>query len=169
MHRTLVLTVSAALLAIASPLSAAAGQAQPAVADNGIVKVRSAYAFADTVERLKRDISAKRIMLFLTIDQSRLASDAGIALRPSTLLLFGNPPLGTQFITSRAEAGLDWPVRLLVSETASGDVELNYTDFGWIARRYGITDRDAQLKMASEVISSITDSVAAEKRAASSR
>lgn len=168
-YRTLLLTASAALLAVASPLAARDGQTVSALADNGIVKVKSAYTFGDTVERLKTDIASKRIMMFLTIDQSRLAADAGIALRPSTLLLFGNPPLGTQFITSRAEAGLDWPVRLLVSETASGDVELTYTDFGWIARRHGISDRDAQFRMASEVISSITDSVAAEKRADSSK
>ncbi|MEK6588625.1 MAG: DUF302 domain-containing protein, partial [Chloroflexota bacterium] len=45
---------------------------------------------------------------------SKLAADAGIKLQPSVLLIFGNPPLGTQFITANANAGLDWPVRLLV-------------------------------------------------------
>lgn len=169
MHRIIQLIAFAALLAIANQVGARDGQAPSALADNGIVKVRSAFTFADTVERLKTDIESKGIRMFLTIDQSRLAADAGIALRPSTLLLFGNPPLGTQFITSRAEAGLDWPVRLLVSETASGDVELSYTDFGWIARRHGIADRDAQFRMASEVVLSITSSVAADKRAAASK
>lgn len=169
MRRSLTQIASAALVVFAVPIAATAGDAPAIVSGSGIIKVTSAYAFAETVARLEADIAAKRIKLFLTLDQSRLAADAGISLRPSTLLLFGNPPLGTQFITSKAEAGLDWPVRMLVSQTAGGDVEVSYTDFGWIGRRYGIIDRDAQLAMASEVASSIAASVAAEKRAASSR
>jgi uncharacterized protein (DUF302 family) len=55
-------------------------------------------------------------MFFLAVDQSKLASDAGIKLRPSTLLVFCNPALGSQFITSNPDAGIDWPVRLLISE-----------------------------------------------------
>jgi len=93
------------------------------------------------------------------VDQSQLAAGAGIALRPSVLLTFGNPPLGTQFITSNPNAGLDWPVRLLVFESEKGEVWTAYTDFGWIARRHGIKNREAQFKMASEVIASITSSV----------
>jgi uncharacterized protein (DUF302 family) len=125
------------------------------------VKVKSAYPMAETVERLKTDIAEKGIKFFEAIDQAALARGAGIDLKPSMLLVFGNPPLGTQFITARAEAGLDWPVRLLVFEDANGEVWTAYTDFGWIARRHGITNRDAQFAMASEVIASITGAVAA--------
>ena len=57
------------------------------------------------------------------------------------------------------ESGLDWPVRLLVFEDASGQVWTAYTDFKWIARRHGIKNRDPQFMMASEVIASITSSV----------
>jgi len=98
---------------------------------------------------------------FNEIDQSKLAADAGIKLRPSVLLIFGNPPLGTQFITANANAGLDWPVRLLVYENEKGEVWTAYSDFDWIARRHGIENRNDQFKMASSVISSITSSVKA--------
>lgn len=81
-------------------------------------------------------------------------------LRPSTLLIFGNPPLGTLFITADPDAGLDWPVRLLVYQDDKGEVWVAYTDFGWIAKRHGITSRDKEFKMASEVIASITAAVA---------
>ena len=101
--------------------------------DDGIVKVKSAYPLAATIERLKSDIAGKGISFFDEIDQSKLAADAGIKLRPSVLLVFGNPPLGTQFITANAAAGLDWPVRLLVFENESGEVWMAYTDFSWIA------------------------------------
>lgn len=140
-----------------SPVSSA----ETAISDNGIVRVKSAYSAHETIGRLKADIAAKGIKFFGTVDQAQLAADAGFVLRPSTLLIFGNPPLGTQFITANPSAGLDWPVRLLVHEDANGTVWAAYTDFQWIASRHGITDRTAQFKMASEVIASITSSIAA--------
>src|SRR6185436_6853423 len=129
--------------------------------DDGVIKVRSAYAVTETVDRLKKDIAGKGIKFFSEIDQAKLAADSGISLRPSVLLVFGNPPLGTQFITANANAGLDWPVRLLVFENELGEVWTAYTDFDWIARRHGIENRKDQFKMASSVITSITSSVKA--------
>ena len=122
--------------------------------------MQSAYGVDETVSRLKADIEKKGIKFFLTVDQSQLGADAGIKLNRSTLLIFGNPPLGVQFLTSNPNAGLDWPVRLLVSQDSQGQVWAIYTDFGWIAHRHGISDREAQFKMASDVIGSITSSVA---------
>ena len=128
-------------------------------ADDGIVRIKSAYSMPETIKRLKMDVADKGIMFFDEIDQSKLAADAGVTLRPSTLLVFGNPPLGTLFLTSDPDAGLDWPVRLLVYQDATGDVWVAYTDFAWIAHRHGITDRDEAFKKASEVIASITSTV----------
>jgi uncharacterized protein (DUF302 family) len=131
------------------------------VQDNGVVRVKSAYNVDETIARLKADIAMKGIRFFGEVDQAQLAKSAGVALQHrSTLLEFGNPPLGTQFITARAEAGLDWPVRLLVTEDARGDVWAVYTDFNWIAQRHGITNRAEQFKTASGVIASITGAVA---------
>lgn len=137
-----------------SPLGAA-----QATEDDGIVKFKSAYSMPETVKRLKQDVADKGIMFFAEIDQAKLAADAGVTLLPSTLLVFGNPPLGTLFLTSDPDSGLDWPVRLLVYQDAKGDVWVAYTDFAWIARRHGITNRDKEFKMASEVIASITSTV----------
>ena len=88
-------------------------------ADDGIVRIKSAYSMPETVKRLKKDVADKGIMFFDEIDQSKLAADAGVKLRPSTLLVFGNPQLGTLFLTSNPAAGLDWPVRLLVYQDES--------------------------------------------------
>jgi uncharacterized protein (DUF302 family) len=162
------MTIRSSTLALASTLIAAGALAFAALtparleaADrgDGIVKVKSAYGVDETVERIKADIEKKGIKYFMTVDQSKLGSDAGIDLRPSKLLIFGNPPLGIQFLTANPNAGLDWPVRLLVNQDEKGQVWAVYTDFGWIARRHHITNRDAKFKMASEVISSITSSV----------
>jgi uncharacterized protein (DUF302 family) len=113
----------------------------------------------ETIQRLKNDIAAKGITFFGEVDQSKLAAASGITLRRSTLLTFGNPALGTTFITANPQAGLDWPVRLLVTQDDNGDVWTVYTDFRWIARRHGIVDREPQFAMASKVISAITSSV----------
>ena len=142
----------ASILTVSSPVLAD---------DDGVITAKSSYSIRETIERLKKDIADKGIKFFNEIDQSKLAADAGIKLRPSVLLIFGNPPLGTQFITANANAGLDWPVRLLVYESEKDEVWTAYTDFDWIARRHGIENRWDQFKMASSVITSITSSVKA--------
>lgn len=138
---------------------AVAGPAALAESDHGVMRVKSAVPMAEAITRIKADIAAKGIKFFDEIDQSKLAADAGIKLRPSTLLVFGNPPLGTQFITSNPDAGLDWPVRLLLTQDDNGDVWAVWTDFNWIARRHNIRDRDAQFAMATMVVKSITSTI----------
>jgi len=148
---------------VAAAFVLAALPSAPALAlDDGVIRVKSAYSMEETIARLKQDVAAKGIMFFQEIDQSKLAADAGIRIRPSTLLVFGNPPLGTLFIGARAEAGLDWPVRLLVQQDERGQVWASYTDFGWIARRHGIDGEAAKpFETASGAIASITSSVKA--------
>jgi len=146
-------------LALGSAASALAQNAMPS--DDGLIKVRSAYSMDETVARIRQDIAAKGILFFQAVDQSKLAATAGIQLRPSTLLEFGNPPLGAQFLTSNPNAGLDWPVRVLVVQDATGVVWAVYTDFGWIARRHRINDRQQQFAMASSVVESITSTIKA--------
>jgi uncharacterized protein (DUF302 family) len=152
----------ARFLRLSGVAAAAAVVTQDAFAStkgDGIIQVRSRYGFRETIERLKMDIAVKGIKFFSEIDQSNLAIDAGIKLNPSTLLVFGNPPLGTQFMTANPNAGLDWPVRLLVTQDSSGAVWAVYTDFAWIAARHGIDNRAEQFKTASMVIASITSSI----------
>jgi uncharacterized protein (DUF302 family) len=151
-HRKLLSAAVVAFALSASPLALAQ-------CADGIIKVRSAYSMDETIARIKDDIAKKGILFFSAVDQHELAARAGIELPPSTLLMFGNPALGSQFITAKGEAGLDWPVRLLVQQDEQGNVWAIYTDFGWIAKRHGITNRDAQFKMASGVVTSITSTI----------
>lgn len=147
-------------------LALAAGALLPMTAaanaqDNGIVRAKSDYPMQETIDRIVKDVAAKKIMLFSVIDQAKLAKDAGIVINPSMLVIFGNPPLGTLFLQAKAESGLDWPVRLLAFEDDLGQVWTVYTDFAWIARRHGIRNRKAEFKMASQVIASIVASTRA--------
>jgi len=153
--------ILAFLMMLHLPATSTPAEAEVALAGDGIVRVRSAHGFDETIELLKKDIAGKGIMFFMAIDQTKLGENAGIKLPPSTLLIFGNPPLGIQFLTSNPNAGLDWPVRLLVTQDDKGQVWAVYRDFDWIKRRHGIENRDEAFKMASSVIASITSSVAA--------
>jgi uncharacterized protein (DUF302 family) len=159
MFSRLIKLASAAAVAVAVTLSYAAfGSASD---DNGVVLLESAYPLDETIARVKADIADKGIMFFMDVDQSKLAAGADIALKPSHLLIFGNPPLGIQFLTSNPVSGLDWPVRLLVYEDTDGTVRMAYNDFTWVAHRYGIMDRDPQFQMATMVIESITSAAKA--------
>ena len=148
-----------ALLAGAATASASAAAAVPTpVAEAaGVLRAPSSHSVEDTVTRIKSAVEAKGIRYFTAIDQQQLGASASLPIRKSTLVLFGNPPLGVQFIQSNPYAGLDWPVRMLVRETADGSTEIAYTDFVFIAQRYGISGKDVQLKMASEVAATIAE------------
>ena len=161
MRRQIALRVTnfaTSLLLLFLVLSATISAAR-ADSDDGIMRVKSAVPMSEAVSRIKSDIAAKGIKFFLEVDQSKLAKDAGVTLRPSTLLIFGNPPLGTQFITANPNAGLDWPVRLLLTQDDNGDVWAVWTDFDWIAKRHNITNRQAQFQMATMVVKSITATI----------
>ena len=155
MLKRLICSILLVIAAAFSPLATAKA------ADDGIVKFKSAYSMPETIALIKKDIADKGIKFFDEIDQAKLAADAGITLLPSTLLLFGNPPLGTLFITADPDAGLDWPVRVLVYQDAKGDVWVAYTDFAWIKARHGIDSREKEFNMATEVITYITSTVKA--------
>jgi uncharacterized protein (DUF302 family) len=139
-------------IVIAPVKAAVASATAPA---EGVIRQKSDYAFDETVMRLKADIAAKGIRFFDAIDHSQLGAGADLALNRSTLLLFGNPPLGVQFLQSNPLAGLDWPVRMLVTQDDNGTVWISWTDFRFVAGRYQISDRDAQIAMAGEVAASI--------------
>jgi uncharacterized protein (DUF302 family) len=150
------------LLAGAASASAASAAAAPTAATeaSGVLRLASNYSVEDTVARIKQSVEAKGIRYFTAIDQQQLGASANLPIKKSTLVLFGNPPLGVQFIQSNPYAGLDWPVRMLVRETADGTTEIAYTDFAYIGQRYGIKDKDAQLKMASEVAATVAGEAA---------
>ena len=143
---------------VVSPIAVApAHSAVPVTAAHaeGVIQQRSDYAFDETVARLKADIGTKGIRFFDEIDHAKLGAGADLPINRSTLFLFGNPPLGVQFLQSNPVAGLDWPVRMLVTQDDDGTVWISWSDFAFVASRYRLDDRKAQIAMAGEVAASI--------------
>src|SRR5438552_2034946 len=91
-------------------------------ADPGLVTLPSAHSAAETVERLKALLTKKGILLFAHIDHAAEAKNVGLHLRPTQVLIFGNPQAGTPLMQSQQTIGLDLPLRALVWEDEAGKV-----------------------------------------------
>jgi uncharacterized protein (DUF302 family) len=116
----------------------------------------SRFSYAETLERLKDAIVRGGNTIFASIDQSAAAASVGLVLRPTTLLVFGNPKGGTPLMDSFPLVALDLPLKVLVWEEG-GNVKLAYVPMSEIAARYGVTGMDARIEAMDRAIDSLTD------------
>src|SRR6266581_2379947 len=100
-----------------------------------VVTKLSPHPVADTVSELTGMISAKGIRLFTVIDQSAEARQAGLDLRETTLVIFGNPAAGTPVMAAAPMAALDLPLKVLVWDD-DGQTKVSYTSTAELAARY---------------------------------
>lgn len=105
---------------------------------DGIVNIPSPLSVTGTVERLCGLIAEAGATLFAVIDQSAEAERAGLPLRETTLLIFGNPAAGTPVMAAVPLAALDLPLKILVWKDDAGAVWMTYLDAAWLAARYGL-------------------------------
>jgi uncharacterized protein (DUF302 family) len=110
-------------------------------AADGVVTLPSAHNAEKTVERLKKLLAEKGIQLFAHIDHAAAAKQVGMSLRPTQVLIFGNPKAGTPLMQSRQTIGLDLPLRALIWEDEKGKVWLTYTRLEILAQRHQLADR----------------------------
>ena|SRR5947209_2583630 len=115
-------------------------------ANAGLVTVHSAHSSAETIERLKALLAKKGIQLFAHIDHAAEAKKAGLRLRPTQVLIFGNPQAGTPLMESQQTIGLDLPLRALVWEDEAGKVWLTYHPPSFLAQHYNIGNREEAVK-----------------------
>jgi uncharacterized protein (DUF302 family) len=119
------------------------------MADNGLATVKSAHGVKDTIDRLAAHVTAKGMKVFARIDHAQGAGEAGLALRPTELLIFGNAKGGTPLMQSRQTIGIDLPLKALAFEDADGTVWLFYNDPAWIAVRHGVAGDESTKAMAA--------------------
>jgi uncharacterized protein (DUF302 family) len=111
---------------------------------SGIVTVASRLGVKETIDRLADLVQRAGLLVFARIDHGAGARDVGLELRPTELLIFGNPRGGTPLMQDRQLAGIDLPVKALAWEDESGKVWLSYNDAEWIARRHGLGAASAE-------------------------
>jgi len=105
----------------------------------GIQRCISRYSVDESVTRLEALITEKGAKLFCVIDYSGDAKAAGFDMRPTKLLIFGSPKAGTPLMLETPSLALDLPLRLLIAESADGDVVLSWNDPAWLQQRHGFS------------------------------
>jgi uncharacterized protein (DUF302 family) len=107
-----------------------------AMAAQGLTTIPSSYGPKDTMDRLEAEVRTKGMTVFARIDHAAGAIAAGLSLRPTEVLIFGNAKAGTPLMQSVQTIAIDLPLKALVWQDASGDTWLSYNDPAWLAQRH---------------------------------
>ena len=119
-----------------------------AEAADGLITVKSSHKVSQTMDRFENAVKEAGLAVFARINHGEQAGRVGLGLRPTELLIFGSPKVGTQLMQSNQRIGLDLPLRALVWEDANGKVWLGYLPAAKLLKRYGIKNRaEIQTKM----------------------
>src|SRR5271154_2861206 len=107
------------------------------MSDNGLITLATRHPAGETMDRLLAALAARHMTVFARIDHAAGAKAAGLSLRPTELLIFGNAQGGTPLMQALQTTGIDLPLKALVFEDAVGKVWLSYNEPAWIAQRHG--------------------------------
>ena len=127
--KRLLLVLCASLLALSSAAFGA----------DGVIAIKSPYGAKDTMNRLEENVKQRGLIVFARIDHAAGAAKIGKTIRPTEVLVFGNPQGGTPFMECAQTVGIDLPLKALVWEDAQGQVWLGYNDPAFLANRHGAT------------------------------
>src|ERR1700761_8239288 len=114
-----------------------------AMATDGLITIRSAFDPKETMSRLEAEVRAKGLTVFAHVDHAAGATEAGLPLRPTDLLIFGNAKGGTPLMQMVQTIGIDLPLKALVWQDAAGETWLSWNDPAWLASRHGVSGAEA--------------------------
>lgn len=120
--------------------------------ENGIATIPSHHSVDDTVEKLEKVLQAKSVKLFALIDHSGEAEQAGLLMRPTRLLIFGNPKAGTPLMIASPSIAIDLPLKILVWEDASNRVWISYNSPAYLQARHNLPQELVQNIAAVEAL-----------------
>jgi uncharacterized protein (DUF302 family) len=109
------------------------------VESNGVARFSSPYSFRETVQRLLAALAGHGIKIFATWDQQAEASAVGLAMPPTTLIVFGSPKAGTPLMLAQPESALDLPLEVLVLES-DGQVSVCFNTPEYIIQRHALPE-----------------------------
>jgi uncharacterized protein (DUF302 family) len=122
----------------------------------GLLSIRSKFGPKETMDRLEAAIHAQGMKVFARIDHAAGASEAGLELRPTEVIIFGNARGGTPLMQSAQTIGIDLPLKALVWEDASGTTWLSYNEPDWIAQRHGVANAEPVVSKMSAALSAMS-------------
>ena len=124
----------------------------------GLVTIESRQSVKQTIDTLEEGLKANGVTIIARVDHAAGAATVNLPLRPTLLLIFGNPKGGTPLMQSQQTIGIDLPLKALAWEDANGKVWLSYNDPAWVAARHGAGD-----------VSKVTDALAAALKTATAK
>ncbi len=124
-----------------------------ATADNGIVTVISNYNIATTADRLEHSLVAKGMTVFTRLNHAEAAAKIGKELRPTELVIFGNPKVGSLLMQCQQSIAIDLPQKALIWEDKKGQVWLSYNEPEYLAMRHEIKGCDEALQKITNALS----------------
>ena len=138
-------------------LALVSSAALTAFADNGIIVKESNRSVTETISLLEETLKSKGITIFARIDHAAGASKIDQSLRPTELLIFGNPKLGTPLMQSNQTAGVDLPLKALAYEDADGKVYLAYNDPAYLSQRHDLGEKAKVIEKISGALNKFSD------------
>lgn len=133
-----------------------------AYAADGMVNVASNFDVTETADRMESLLQQKGMTVFNRIDHSENAAGAGLELRGTVLLIFGNPKIGSRLMQCSQSVAIDLPQKALVWEDENGGVWLSYNDPSYLAARHQLTACDEVSAKVGQVLSGISRAAAGE-------
>lgn len=129
--------------------------ATAAIAQDGLISVKSSHDAVTTANRLERALEAKGILTFVRIDHAAEARSIDQTLQPTLLILFGSPAMGTPLLQRSRSIGIDLPLKALIWEDRAGQVWFSYNAPEELARRHGITEMGAVVQEMQQTLSDL--------------
>lgn len=127
-----------------------------------LISKKSAHNADTTFSRLKEIITSKGLSIMAEVPHDKAAASVELALRPTRLLIFGNPKVGTLLMQSDQKIGIDLPLKILVHENAQGETYVSYFNASFLSDRYEITDKAEVIAKVNGALNGITDAVVSE-------
>jgi uncharacterized protein (DUF302 family)/uncharacterized membrane protein YidH (DUF202 family) len=124
------------LISVGEPQQTRQGKIMTSNAETGIVSIPSTHTVDQTVEKLGAILQGKGVKLFALIDHSGEAEKAGLNMRPTKLLIFGNPKAGTPLMVASPGIAIDLPLKILVAEDADGKVQVSWNSAAYLQARH---------------------------------
>jgi uncharacterized protein (DUF302 family) len=127
----------------------------------GLTTIKSSHRPGETASRLENAIKAKGLTVFARINHAEGAAAAGLSLRPTEVLIFGNARGGTPLMQAAQTIGIDLPLRALVWQDASDDTWLSWNDPAWLAARHGLSSVEGVAGKLSALLEDVAKAAAA--------
>lgn len=144
----------------AAPTAQTTAPAERVAGFDGIAVVPATGEVPQVVGRLTSLVKEKGLTVFATVDHQANATAAGLTMRPATVLIFGNPEVGTPIMAAAPTAALDLPQRMLVFQDVDGATKIAYNDPAQFARQHGVTGQDEAIDTMTRSLSGLADAAA---------